>query len=90
MTFPDKKASLFSVKNFLCLLFLASTVFFYSCDWNPYESPAPSKHSLNKLTEFCDLVIDYSTNLSYNPSLASKRRNLIENQKAINIRSGKI
>ena len=46
-----------------------------------------NRYSLNKLTEFRNLVVDYSKNLSYNSLFPPTKRNLIENQKATNIRT---
>ncbi|MDE0092196.1 MAG: hypothetical protein OXN83_02790 [Oligoflexia bacterium] len=46
-----------------------------------------NRYSLNKLIEFRNLVVDYSKNLSYNPYFPPTRRDLVENQKAINIRT---
>ena len=46
-----------------------------------------NRYSLNKLIEFRNLVENYSKNLRYNPYFPPSIRDLIENQKAINIRS---
>ena len=46
-----------------------------------------NRYSLDKLIEFRNLLIDYSNNIHHHPDLPPIKRNLIENQKATNIRT---